>query len=136
MTFAHEIALRKAVRDRLLANAALVARLGGQRIHDQAPRGAPTPYVVVAQSQVRDWSTMTERGGEHLLFLDVWSQPPGAREALEIMALIADALNDAQLTLPGATCVLVRVLDTQTTREVGGRFARGRLRVRALVEPV
>lgn len=136
MTFAHEIALRQAVRDHLLANAALVARLGGQRVHDQAPRGALTPYVVVAQSHVRDWSTMTERGGEHVLFLDVWSQTPGAREALEIMALIAEALNDAQLTLPRATCALVRVLETQTTREVGGRFARGRLRVRALVETV
>lgn len=136
MTFTHEIALRKAVRDRLLANAALVARLGGQRVYDQAPRDAPTPYVVVAQSQVRDWSTMTERGGEHMLLLDVWSQRPGARETLEIMALVANDLDNAQLTVPGAACVLARILDTQTTRESAGRFARGRMRLRVLLEAV
>ena len=136
MTVAHEAALRKAVRERLLASAPLVARLGGPRVHDPAPRGAPRPYVVFTQSQARDWSTMTERGAEHLLTLEVWSEAPGVREALDVAGLVAGALHDAPLSLPGAACALLRVLDAQTARESGGRFTRCRLRVRALVEPI
>lgn len=134
MTFTHEIALRKALRERLLQSAQLSALLGGQRVFDEPPRNAPTPYIVFARSQARDWSTMTERGVEHMLWLDVWTQRASVREALEIASLAAAALHDAALTIPGAACVLVRVLDTDTARESANRFVRCRMRVRALVE--
>ena len=128
------IALRKAMRERLLANAALLARLGAQRVYDEAPRAAPTPYVTFTRVQSRDWSTMTDRGSEHFLTLDVWSSRPGAYEALELAALVAAELDDAPLTLDGHRLISLRCLDTETGRENANRFVRARLRMRAVTE--
>ncbi|HEY8580909.1 MAG TPA: DUF3168 domain-containing protein [Beijerinckiaceae bacterium] len=128
------LALRKAVFDRLVADAALLARLGAPRIYDGAPRGAATPYVVFAQTRARDWSTATERGDEHAVTLDVYSTQPGGREALEIAALVAAALDDAALALVDHQLVSLRVRDVEAQRESAGRFVRARLRLRALTE--
>jgi hypothetical protein len=127
-------ALRAAVFQRLVADAPLIARLGAARIYDEAPRGAPTPYVSLAQSRTRDWSTMTERGDEHALTIDIWSTRPGAREALEIASLVANALDDAALALTDHALVNLRVLDVEAARENAGRFTRARLRLRAVTE--
>ncbi len=136
MILSSGIALRKALRERLLANGALMARLGAPRIYDEAPRAAPTPYVTFTLSQTRDWSTMTDRGAEHFLSLDVWSSRPGAYEALEIAALVAAALDDAALSLDGHRLISLRCLDTQTGRENANRFVRARLRLRAVTEVI
>lgn len=127
-------ALRAAVFQRLAADAPLLARLGAARVYDEAPRGAATPYVTLAQSRTRDWSTMTERGDEHALTIDVWSAAPGAREALEIAALVAGALDDAALALVDHRLVNLRVLDVDAARENAGRNTRARLRLRAVTE--
>jgi Protein of unknown function (DUF3168) len=134
MILSPAIALRKAMRERLLANAALTARLGAQRVYDEAPRAAPTPYITFTQAQMRDWSTMTDRGAEHFILLDVWSSRPGAFEALEIAALVASALDDAPLILDEHRLIQLRCLDTQTGRENANRFVRARLRMRAVTE--
>jgi hypothetical protein len=131
-----DIALRKAILSRLLADSALVARLGGARVHDEAPRGATQPYVVFAQSRSRDWSTMTEAGREHSLSLDVWSARTGAREALEIAALVAAALDDQSLPLDGHVLVNLQVREIDTARENSNRFVRARLRLRAITETI
>ena len=86
-----DIALRRAILARLLGDSALVLRLGGARVHDEAPRGAPHPYVVFSQSRSRDWSTMTERGHEHALSLDVWSQ--GISCAVDVPVRIGSKLG-------------------------------------------
>lgn len=134
MSFAHEIALRKAIRDRLLASAPLIARLGGARVFDEAPRGQAAPYIVFTRSETRDWSTMTERGAEHLVTLEAWSGEPGAREALEIAGAAADLLHDAALGFAGAQVVHARIASIETLRQGDNRFVRARLRLRVLVE--
>ena len=131
-----DIALRRAILARLLGDSALVSRLGGARVHDAAPRGAPQPYVVFAQSRSRDWSTMTEGGREHALSLDIWSARSGAREALEIAALVAAALDDQSLALDGHALVNLQVRDLETARENANRFVRARLRLRAVTETI
>ena len=134
MVFSNEIGLRKSIRDRLLADSALVAKLGGARVYDEAPREQASPYVVFARSEARDWSTMTEAGCEHLLTLEVWSQKAGAREALDIAGRIADLLQDAPLVMSGAICVNLRVASIETLRQNANRFVRARVKLRVLVE--
>ena len=134
MTFSIEIGLRKAIRDRLLADAALVAELGGPSVYDEAPREQSAPYIVFTRSEARDWSTMTEAGAEHLLTLEVWSQKNGARQALGIAGDVARLLHDAPPALVGATCVNLRVVSIETLRQNANRFVRARLRLRAIVE--
>lgn len=134
MTFSTEIALRRAIRDRLLASAPLTERLGAPKVHDEAPRNARAPYIVFTQSEARDWSTMTEQGAEHLVALEVWSEKPGAREALEIAGAVANLLHEADLPLHGARCVHARITSVETLRQNANRFVRARIRLRALVE--
>lgn len=136
MAFAFDAALRKAVRELLIADAALVAALGGQRVWDEPPRGAPRPCIVFTRSIVRDWSTMTEGGEEHMLIMDVWSQEPAMREALAIARLAAALLHHAEPAIPGARVALMRVIDVESARAEGERLARARLRLRALIEPL
>lgn len=129
-----DISLRKAIRAKLLANAALIARLGGARVHDEAPRNAPRPYIVFSQSRTRDWSSVSDVGHEHALVLDVWSERSGAREALEIAALASAALDHQTMPLAGHTLVNLQILEVETTRENANRFVRARIRVRAITE--
>lgn len=134
MSFSSEVALRKAVRDVLLADGVLIDLLGGPKVHDEAPRNGAAPYIVFAQSEARDWSTMTEPGAEHLLTIEVWSQKHGAREALGVAGRIADLLHDGALPLSGAACVNAHILSIETLRQNANRFVRARIRLRALVE--
>lgn len=134
MPFSSGIALRKSIRDALVASEPLLARLGGPHVYDEAPRNKAAPYVVFTQGEVRDWSTMTETGAEHLVVLEVWSQTPGAREALEIAGLVADLLHEAALPMAFARCVHARIASVETLRQNDNRFVRARIRLRALVE--
>ena len=79
---------------------------------------------------------MTEPGREHSISLDVWSARTGAREALEIAALVAAALDDQFLSLDGHNLVSLQVRDIETARETGNRFVRARLRLRAITETI
>jgi hypothetical protein len=134
MTFATGKALRAAVRDKLVGDAALIATLGGAHVYDEAPRNQATPYIIFTQSEARDRSTMTEQGAEHFLTLEVWSKGPGAREALEIVGRVASVLHDAHLAIPGAVCIYARIVSIDTQRQSANRFVRARLKLRALVE--
>ena len=134
MSFATEIALRKAVRDLLVGDALLLAKLGGPHVYDEAPRNQEPPYIVFARSETRDWSTMTDDGAEHLLTLEVWSQKSGAREALETAGRVGELLHEGALPMSGALCVHAQIASIETLRQSKNRFTRARLRLRALIE--
>ena len=77
--------LQQAIFAALTADAPLAALLGGARIYDDVPQGAPFPYLTFGQSTARDWSTGSDDGNEHILTLHVWSQAGGRKEILRIM---------------------------------------------------
>jgi hypothetical protein len=130
------LALRSAIRDRLVADAALIARLGGPKVFDETPRSAETPYITFGEATARDWSSDGVRGHEHLLSLQVWSREGGDREALEIAALLDDLLDDASLALAGHRLVLLRVMAQDAVRPGREALRRIALRLRALTEVV
>ncbi len=138
MSSAAVVAVRKAVRSRLAGDASLGALLGGvaggARIFDEAPRNAEPPYVTFGDARSRDWSTSSDRGGEHFVTLDIWSQQRGQREALSIAARVQDLLDDAALALDGFRLVNLRYQQIETRRENQGRFTRASLRFRAVTE--
>jgi hypothetical protein len=70
------------------------------------------------------------------LSLDVWSARTGAREALEIAALVAAALVDQVFALEGHVLVNLQVRDLETARENENRFVRARIRLRAITEKI
>ena len=128
------VALRKAVRAILVGDATLTALLGGARIHDEAPRGVEPPYVTFADAHARDWSTTTDRGAEHFLAIDVWTEDRGARAALVIAARIEALLHEATPALEDHRLVNLRFDRVETQREGQGRFCRASLRFRAVTE--
>ena len=130
------IALRKAIRLQLTGDAALVAKLGGPNVFDEAPREAIPPYVAFGDSSLRDLSTSTDRSAEQFAVLNVWSLQRGLREALDIADRVAALLDDAALALDGHRLVNLRLVSLETKREGSGRFARASLRFRAVTEAV
>lgn len=130
------IELQKAVFSALTGDAALVAALGGPRVHDLAPTNAPFPYVTFGRTTVQDWDTGTESGSEHLFTLHVWSKARGKREALAIMEMIRARLHDASLALTGHRLINLR-LDFQEARFNDDLAVHhGIIRFRAVTEPL
>ena len=136
MTDAPVTILRRAIRSTLLADATLVALLGGGKVFNDTPSGTQAPYVVFADTLWRDWSATLSRGAEQIFVLSVWSTQRGVREALDIAERIIALLDEAPLTLSGAQLVDLRFLQLETKRDGAGRFARANLRFRATTEPM
>ena len=128
--------LQKAVYAALAADATLTTLLGGAAIHDAVPQNAIFPYVVIDQTQIRDWSTGTEPGAEHMLMLHVWSRHAGKREAYEIADAIRAALGGAMLSLEEHRLVNLRHQYSEPKRDEDGETQHGVLRFRAVTEPV
>jgi hypothetical protein len=134
MTASPIAALRKAMRDALLADAALLAALGGAHVHDVAPRRAAAPWIAFGETRLRDWSSASGRGVEIVAQIDVWSTEPGSKQALTIAERVAALLDDADLTLADWRLVRLTHSATDARRENDSRFARCALRFRALLE--
>lgn len=128
--------LQKAMFETLTANSALTALLGGSRIYNDVPRGAALPYVTIGESTLRDWSTGSEDGHEHLLTVLVWSRANGEREVHQILTSVEAALDDAPLTVAGARLVNLRHEFSEVRRDADGETSRGLVRFRAVTEPV
>ena len=112
-------ALQAAIYARLSADAALTALIGTGSVRDHLQPKVDKPSVFLAGIESRDASTSSEKGEEHLITLQVRTGEGGNRMAGEIVARVRDLLDDAALTLSGAT--LVGILHRRTTI---GRNAR------------
>jgi hypothetical protein len=133
------LALRAAIRTRLVADAALLALLGGPRVYDEAPRGIDPPYVIFGDVTADDWSTGDIAGHRQTLSLVVWSSQGGDSQALSIVGELAELLADAPLVLAGHRLVLLRVAGEAVSRpeaaDPSAGLRRATLRLVALTEP-
>lgn len=128
------IALRTAIRARLVADASLVTTLGGSRIYEEAPRGGDPPYALFADTQMRDWSGAATRGAEQFLTIAVVTTQRGFTLALGAAQRIVDLLDEAPLSLDGHALVDLRFVSMDARREANGRFARVAILFRATTE--
>jgi len=128
-------ALRAAIHDALLADGALAALLGGEKIYDEPPRAAAFPYVTLGEARVSDFSTGSEPGEEHQLTLHAWSRQGGHREAHLIAGALLQALDDAPLNLADHRLVNLRFAVADVRREADGRTYHALVRFRAMTEP-
>ncbi len=65
-------ALRAAIHDALIADAALTGMLGGPKIYDEPPNAAAFPYVTLGEARIADASAGEEALQEHQLTLHAW----------------------------------------------------------------
>ena len=133
MSVKAELALRSAIRSAALNNQALAAAVNAS-FYDGAPRDAVFPFVTFGDVSLRDWSTGSDRGLEHQLTLEIWSLQPGHGEVLKLADQLQIFLQSASLTLQGFQLIDLRFLWFEARREANGRFAKGRMRFRAITE--
>ena len=129
------VALRAAVHDALVADAALAAVLGGPKVYDEPPRGAAFPYVTLGEARVADFAAGSEPAQEHQLTLHAWSRQGGHREAHAIAGALLQALDDAPLALTDHALVNFRFAVADVRREADGRTYHALVRFRAVTEP-
>jgi hypothetical protein len=132
---ASHVALRAAIHDALVADAALSAALGGAKIYDEPPRDAAFPYVTLGDARIVDASVDDGTTQEHLLTLHAWSRQGGHREAHVIAGALLQALDDAPLTPAGHRLVNLRFTLADIRRESDGRTYHALVRFRAVTEP-
>jgi hypothetical protein len=129
-------ALQQAIHAALVADAALLALLGGPRIFDDVPQGQRVPYVTLGQTTVADWSTDLAPAEQHTLTLHVWSRAGGRRETHEIMGALKAALHDRDLALADHRLVYLRHELSEARRDPDADLLHGIVRLRALTEPL
>lgn len=126
--------LQKAMYQKLKNDAALVALLGGGKVYDDTPQRTEYPYVTFGRSVVRDWSTGTDSGHEHIVTLHVWSRAAGRREVHDIINAIETALHDQPLAIMGFRLVNLRHENSDARRDPEGETYHGTVRYRAATE--
>jgi hypothetical protein len=129
-------ALRAAIHAALIADAALVALLGGPKVYDEPPPALTFPYVTLGEARMSDFSTASEPGEEHQLTLHAWSRQGGHREAHLIAGALLQALDDAPLPLNDHRLVNLRFALADVRREPDGRTYHALVRFRAVTEPL
>jgi hypothetical protein len=129
------LALRAAVRSKLVDDAALSGLLGGAKIFDEVPASAGAPYIVLADIESRETGSSHEEGEEHRFTLNIWSREGGLGEALNAAAQVASSLDGADIPLTGHRLANLRWLATDARRASDGRHRMASLRFRALTEP-
>ncbi len=128
--------LQKSLYGVLVGDSTLTMLLSGPKIYDDVPQGTSFPYVTIGESTVRDWSTGSDDGLEHILTLHVWSRSRGRKQVHEIMDAMADKLHDADLPVAGHRLVNFRHELSEARRENDGETYHGIVRYRAVTEPV
>lgn len=128
--------LQKSLYAALVNDTELTTLLSGPKIFDDVPQGASFPYVTIGESTVRDWSTGSEQGLEHILTLHVWSRAKGRKQVHEIMDVMTKNLHDSTLPVAGHTLVNFRHELSEARRENDGETYHGIVRYRAITEPI
>jgi hypothetical protein len=131
---AASLALQRVIVEALSADPELAAALGPNKIFDRVPRNAEPPYVTFGSISTDDWSTGTERGDEHVVTLNVWSDALGRADAAGLMARVAAVLDDRPLVLIGHRLVSLRHERSETRRRNDGDKVQGVMRLRARTE--
>ena len=135
MTASTGWSLQRGIYQTLANSSELGALLGGTRIYDDPPQAASYPFINLGQSLVRDWSTGTEDGAEHLLTLHVWSHTGGKKQVHDIIEAIKSSLYDQPLTLVGHELVNLRHEFSEARSDPDGDTFHGIVRYRAVTEP-
>jgi len=95
-----------AVVAKLLATAAVTARVG-TRVYNHTPQDQRDfPYLRVRLSRLPQDDTKTSRGLDCDVIVEGWTNYDGDKEALELAAIVDEALDMATLTLAGGQQVV------------------------------
>mgnify|MGYP003571153208 CR=1 FL=1 len=134
MSYGMAAALQAAIWQRLSADPALAALVGGA-IYDAAPQGTvPDLYVILGPEDVRERGDGTAAGAEHRVTVTVVSAAAGFLIAKQTAGAVSDALVGAALTLDRGWLVSLNFLRARARRSRDGQLRRIDLTFRARVD--
>ena len=122
----HSFDLQSAIFSLLSGDSNLDSLVGNNKIFDSiAPQDTAYPYVIIGLETIRDVGTKTLDGNIYNVDIDVWSQYRGQKEIKEIMERIYNLLNNATISVSGASSVMSYVVNAVTLTEVDGITRHG-----------
>jgi len=122
----HSFDLQSAIFSLLSGDSTLDGLIGNNKIFDSiAPQDTAYPYVIIGLETMRDVGTKTLDGNVYNVDIDVWSQYRGQKEIKEIMERIYNLLNNATISVSGASSVMSYVVNAVTLTEVDGITRHG-----------
>ncbi len=107
--------VQKAVRDALLADAALMALIQG--VFDFVDEKQPYPYIETGQAVEVPDNAHDRHSSSILVTLHVWSRERGFAEALRIAARVVQVLDHAPLTIAGHRHCWTRFVSLDTLKD-------------------
>lgn len=129
--------LQKAIFEHLAADTDLSALLGGGIVSDRLHERVKLPAIILTEIDSRDFSTSTEKGEEHFVTIDIWTDGNSRKQALQLACVMRDCLDEAALDLgSNQHLVSLRFLDQRNGREKAKAEQSIRLRFRAVSEEV
>ena len=132
------LAVQKAIRARLVGSAAVTALVPAASILDRNERPAPSPSIIVGESQVVDPGIVIDRSVVRIhSTIHVWKAEAGLTGVKSIAGAVWRALKSPRLALDaGLECVDCRVSDTRFIRDPDGVTSHGIVTVETLVREV
>lgn len=128
-----ELALQRAVRERLIAEAVLPAG----SILDRGSRPVADPSIVMGEGQSLEEGDIARRLTRCWMTLHVWKKEAGSEGVKTIAGAIRTALRAPRLVLEdGFHCADARVSSARFLRDPDGETAHGVVTVEALVEEI
>lgn len=115
----HGLALRRAITQRLRADAGVTALVAADRIYGDEPPAEPEwPFVKYLSLPVLPYESSCGRGDEATVQISAFAYGPGTDDIWAIASAIREALDDASLTLAtGIDLVSIDWTSTQILRE-------------------
>lgn len=131
-----DLAVQKAIRDRLVAMAAVTALVPAAAILDRHARPAPDPSIIIGEGQTLEGGDIARRVQRVVLDLHVWKREPGLAGVKAIAGAIRAAINSANWRLfldAPWHCGDCRVTHMRYLRDPDGETAHGVVTVETLV---
>lgn len=115
----------------------LTSALGSTPVYDAVPpsvdHSAAFHYVTLNDIQATDWSTKTFNGQDFAVNIHVWSSYRGNKQVQETFGTIYTALQNAALTVSGASVVICRYEASQIFLDPDGLTRHGVQRFRIVL---
>jgi hypothetical protein len=132
-----ELAVQKAIRQRLIAVNALTALVPANNILDRNQRPVPTPSIILGEAQaVDEGADLARRRVRVWHTLHAWTREPGLAQVAAIAGAIRAALHgrrDVFILDPEFHCIDVRVADLRTMRDPDGETGHAVVTVEVLL---
>jgi hypothetical protein len=103
-----------------LMMAALAEVEGVTGVYDAPPVDAVAPYLTLGPDLMRDWSTKTEVGHEHLVQVRVWDEGAGVARLKPLMGAVEAVLAALEGARDGHVLVSCRLVRALVRAEAGG----------------